>query len=130
MLPVQSQQSCALKNSALAPVDENSMVCAGSGQANQAGGCQGDSGGPFVCEEGGKWVLRGAVSWGSRMCQTNTYTVFARVSSYIDWFNQKMSGSYFTNLKLTGIHYCGYACACACGCGCGCKHILSLMQND
>ena len=69
------------------------MVCAGSGNANQAGGCQGDSGGPFVCEEKGKWVLRGAVSWGNSKCKTNYYTVFARVSSFIDWINQKMSGS-------------------------------------
>jgi len=61
----------------LIPVEEASMVCAGSGIANQAGGCQGDSGGPFVCEENGKWVLRGPVSWGNAMCKTNYYTVFA-----------------------------------------------------
>lgn len=69
------------------------MLCAGSGQANQAGGCQGDSGGPFVCKENDGWVLRGAVSWGNGMCRTEFYTVFARVSSFIDWLNQKMSGS-------------------------------------
>ena len=61
------------------------MLCAGTGVENQAGGCQGDSGGPFVCEEGGKWVLRGAVSWGNSMCRTKYYTVFARISSFIEW---------------------------------------------
>ena len=88
-----AHNQCSLINGQLVPVDEASMVCAGSGIANQAGGCQGDSGGPLVCEENGKWVLRGAVSWGNAMCKTNYYTVFARVSSFIDWINQKMSGS-------------------------------------
>jgi len=53
---------------------------------------QGDSGGPFVCNEGGRWVLRGAVSWGHSQCRTDHYTVFARVSSFIGWINSKMSG--------------------------------------
>ena len=86
------------------------MVCAGSGVANQAGGCQGDSGGPFVCEENGKWVLRGAVSWGDPTCKTNYYTVFARVSSFIDWINQKMSGSGEVILNCE-IHLCSAAIA-------------------
>lgn len=91
-LPVVEHNTCSRVNGRLAPVDEATMVCAGSGIANQAGGCQGDSGGPFVCEENGKWVLRGAVSWGNGMCTTDYYTVFARVSNFIDWINQKMSG--------------------------------------
>ena len=53
---------------------------------------QGDSGGPFVCNEGGRFVLRGAVSWGHSRCRTDHYTVFARVSSFIDWIKAKMSG--------------------------------------
>ena len=92
MLPVQSHQRCSEVNSILGPVDETSMICAGSGQANQAGGCQGDSGGPFVCNEGGKWILRGAVSWGDYMCSTETFSVFARVSSFKYWIDDKMSG--------------------------------------
>ena len=67
------------------------MVCAG-GQGK--GGCQGDSGGPFVCNEGGRWILRGAVSWGHSMCRTDHYTVFARVSSFVGWINQKMQGNF------------------------------------
>ncbi|KAL9955812.1 hypothetical protein ACROYT_G037195 [Oculina patagonica] len=92
ILPVVSHSQCNQRNSRLLPVDERSMVCAGSGTANQAGGCQGDSGGPFVCQEGGKWVLRGAVSWGNSMCRTDYYTVFARISSFIDWISQNMAG--------------------------------------
>ncbi|KAL9970715.1 hypothetical protein ACROYT_G023128 [Oculina patagonica] len=57
MLPVAEHSACSSVNGKLAPVDKTSMVCAG-GQGK--GGCQGDSGGPFVCDEGGKFVLRGA----------------------------------------------------------------------
>ncbi|KAL9955813.1 hypothetical protein ACROYT_G037196 [Oculina patagonica] len=92
ILPVVSHSQCNQRNSRVFPVDERSMVCAGSGTANQTGGCQGDSGGPFVCQEGGKWVLRGAVSWGHLMCRTDYYSVFARISSFIDWISQNMAG--------------------------------------
>lgn len=92
MLPVVSDARCKKRNGNLLPVDKTSMLCAGSGKKNQPGGCQGDSGGPFVCKENGKWVLRGAVSWGHRMCKTTKYTVFARISNFIDWINQNISG--------------------------------------
>ncbi|XP_031571755.1 chymotrypsin-C-like [Actinia tenebrosa] len=92
-LPVASHQKCDQANSNLVPVHEESMLCAGYATTGiHVSGCQGDSGGPFVCEEGGRWVLRGAVSWGNPKCLAeNTYTVFARVSSYIDWINQRTS---------------------------------------
>lgn len=89
MLPVASHRDCSRVNGRLLPVDERSMVCAGR---QGKGGCQGDSGGPFVCNERGRWVLRGAVSWGHSQCRTDHYTVFARVSSFISWINSKKSG--------------------------------------
>ena len=46
---------------------------------------QGDSGGPFVCNEGGRWVLRGAVSWGHQNRRTDFYTLFAKVSMFVNW---------------------------------------------
>ena len=55
---------------------------------------QGDSGGPLVCKENGRYVLRGAVSWGESTCSTNFYTVFARISNFIDWINNKISGEF------------------------------------
>ena len=27
-------------------------------------GCHGDSGGPLICEEDGRWFVRGIISWG------------------------------------------------------------------
>lgn len=94
MLPVQSHERCSNEWGRLGvPIDKKSMICAGSGKPGQAGGCQGDSGGPYVCEENGKWVLRGAVSWGHRMCRTDLFTVFARISSFRDWIDAKLKGN-------------------------------------
>lgn len=89
-LPVGSQSDCSRRNGAIVPIDERSMLCAG-GQGT-SGGCNGDSGGPLNCREGNSWVVRGVVSWGETGCPTDFYTVFARVSSYIDWINQNISG--------------------------------------
>ncbi|KAK3740435.1 hypothetical protein QZH41_015490 [Actinostola sp. cb2023] len=34
----------------------------------------------------GQWVVRGIVSWGDYKCRARTtYTVFARISSFVDW---------------------------------------------
>lgn len=34
----------------------------------------------------GQWILRGAVSWGDPKCRAGTtYSVFARISSFVDW---------------------------------------------
>ncbi|KAK3740262.1 hypothetical protein QZH41_017826 [Actinostola sp. cb2023] len=87
MLPVASHSDCSRVNGKLVAVDQRSMICAGG---RGKGGCQGDSGGPFVCNEGGRWVLRGAVSWGHGQCRTDHYTVFARVNSFVSWINQKI----------------------------------------
>ncbi|XP_028397984.1 chymotrypsinogen A-like [Dendronephthya gigantea] len=90
ILPVVSHYSCSKINGYLRPVIQNTMICAGG---EGKGGCQGDSGGPFVCNEGGQWVLRGAVNWGHKMCHTTYYSVFARISNYVNWINQKISDS-------------------------------------
>ena len=64
------------------------MVCAGAAGSSV---CNGDSGGPLVCEENGKWVLRGVTSWvTSKACPVITYSVYARVGSYVDWVKSKM----------------------------------------
>ncbi|XP_022803816.1 chymotrypsinogen B-like [Stylophora pistillata] len=90
VLQVVDHGRCQSVNGYMVPVDEDSMVCA---EGEGKGGCQenGDSGGPFVCNEGGRWVLRGAVSWGHGKCRTDHYTVFASVSNFVDWIKQKQS---------------------------------------
>ena len=106
-MPVVDHQTCADANSALATVEQQSMVCGGYGTTgNVISGCQGDSGGPFVCEENGRFVLHGAVSWGHPQCEADsTYTVFARVSSYVDWIKHKMAiGGWLTARLLQYDH--------------------------
>ena len=53
----------------------------------------------MVCEDGGRWYLQGAVSFGRRNCPTTHYTVFARVASYVDWI-QQVSGLIEILIKL------------------------------
>jgi len=81
VLPPVSQETCRKKWK----VEFLPHLCAGEARDGATGGCQGDSGGPLACEEGGRWVLHGVVSYGMKWCDVNYYTVFARVYSYIDW---------------------------------------------
>ncbi|EDO47153.1 predicted protein, partial [Nematostella vectensis] len=74
---------CKVKNDCHYKVLDKSMVCAGGAGSSI---CHGDSGGPLQCEENGHWVLRGVASWVARMhCPGEYYSVYARVSTYIDW---------------------------------------------
>ena len=83
-------------------MDESSMVCVG-GKGSSV--CNGDSGGPLSCMEGGRWVLRGAASWVTRKtCPGHTYSVYARVSSYINWINQQIQGTIFWRKKIVLIN--------------------------
>ena len=69
------------------------MLCAGV-EGTILSGCHGDSGGPYVCKNSaGRWVLQGAVSWGSPRCSASErYTVFARVAQFRNWIDQNTGG--------------------------------------
>ncbi|KAJ7377241.1 hypothetical protein OS493_030052 [Desmophyllum pertusum] len=82
-IPIVGHKDCQRK---WAMVHENEMICAGG---NNAGTCRGDSGGPLACIEGGKWILRGVTSWGHKKCRTDFFSVYARVSTYVDWIKSK-----------------------------------------
>lgn len=88
-MPVVSNAVCNKKNeNRITP----GMICAGKASGSIISGCHGDSGGPFVCKhKDNKWYLRGAVSWGSKYCEaSHRYTVFARISFYLDWIKKHM----------------------------------------
>ena len=77
------------------------MLCAGK-PGSVVSGCHGDSGGPYVCQNAaGRWVLQGAVSWGSGSCSASQmFTVFARVAKFKNWIDQHVaSGELFGLLR-------------------------------
>ena len=83
--------TCHAKNyRAIRIAIKDSMICGGG--APRVPGCQGDSDGPLSCFLNCRWELHGAVSHGSRYCQSSkTYTIFARVAKFQSWIKQKTS---------------------------------------
>ncbi|KAK3727162.1 hypothetical protein QZH41_015177, partial [Actinostola sp. cb2023] len=80
--PVVDHNTCKMKLDKFY-VNEKTMLCAGGARSSA---CSGDSGGPLVCEQNGRWVLHGAVSWGTNYrCPVDMYVVYVRISSYINW---------------------------------------------
>jgi len=62
------------------------MVCVlGNFNGQSTSACNGDSGGPLVCEEGGRWFVHGATSWG-RSC--TGYSIYNRAAYNQAWITQ------------------------------------------
>merc|ERR1719433_1441998 len=62
----------------------DSMICAGYPGVGGKDACQGDSGGPFVCNEGGKAIVAGVVSWGYGCADANYAGVYSNTAA-LDW---------------------------------------------
>jgi len=81
------------------------MICAA--EANNLGGkdaCGGDSGGPMITKETGSsgavpgqnYELIGVVSWGYGCAHKDYPGVYARVTTLMDWIQEKTVGSWMT----------------------------------
>jgi len=81
------------------------MICAA--EANNLGGkdaCGGDSGGPMITKETGSsgtvpgqnYELIGVVSWGNGCALKDYPGVYARVTTLMDWIQEKTVGSWMT----------------------------------
>merc|ERR1712051_570902 len=70
----------------------DSMICAGYPGTGGKDACQGDFGGPFVCNDGGKAVIAGVVSWGISCALPTHPGVYARTTYVLDWIKSQMSG--------------------------------------
>jgi len=70
----------------------DSMICAGFPGVGGKDACQGDSGGPFVCNDGGKAVVAGVVSWGNGCALPDYPGVYARTTFVLDWIKSQMGG--------------------------------------
>ena len=68
----------------------DSMICAGYPGVGGKDACQGDSGGPFVCNDGGKAVVAGVVSWGNGCALADYPGVYARTTYVLDWIKGHM----------------------------------------
>ena len=73
---------------------DDSMICAGYPGVGGKDACQGDSGGPFVCNDGGKAVVAGTVSWGISCADPNYPGVYARTTTALDWIKSNMVNLY------------------------------------
>jgi trypsin len=68
----------------------DSMICAGYRGVGEKDACQGDSGGPFICNDGGKAVIAGVVSWGNGCALPDYPGVYARTTHVLDWIKEHM----------------------------------------
>ncbi|XP_072523531.1 hyaluronan-binding protein 2-like [Salminus brasiliensis] len=71
---------------------DDSMFCAG----HMHGGvdsCQGDSGGPLICKQNSTSYVYGVVSWGDACGKKNKPGIYARVTHFLDWIDEKMRSS-------------------------------------
>uniref|UniRef100_A0A671NKN5 Neurotrypsin n=1 Tax=Sinocyclocheilus anshuiensis TaxID=1608454 RepID=A0A671NKN5_9TELE len=83
-----SQKRCMSRNVYGNRLDD-SMMCAGYMQG-KTDSCQGDSGGPLVCQKAETHYIYGVVSWGDSCGKKNRPGIYARVTKFIDWINEKM----------------------------------------
>ncbi|KAF7254196.1 Vitamin K-dependent protein C [Varanus komodoensis] len=67
----------------------DNMLCAGI-QGDSRDACDGDSGGPMVTKFKSTWFLIGLVSWGEGCGKLDNYGIYTKVSSYLDWIEEKM----------------------------------------
>jgi len=70
----------------------DAMICGGYPGVGGKDACQGDSGGPFVCNDGGKAVIAGVVSWGNGCALATHPGVYARTTYVLDWIKSQMNG--------------------------------------
>uniref|UniRef100_H0VTX3 Peptidase S1 domain-containing protein n=1 Tax=Cavia porcellus TaxID=10141 RepID=H0VTX3_CAVPO len=68
------------------------MLCAAEFE-KQRSVCRGDSGGPLVCPVQGVWYLVGVASWSTECLKPVGPSVFAKVSYFSQWIQEKKSAN-------------------------------------
>jgi len=89
-IPTMNSENCANMYSAEGvTIDEDAMLCGGYKQGGKDS-CQGDSGGPYVFKTKKGYTLQGVVSFGIGCARPGLPGVYARVSNFIPWIEQKV----------------------------------------
>lgn len=79
-------------------------VCAGfESQDNVQDACQGDSGGPLFVDDNGTDKLIGLVSWGIGCANQESPGVYAEVSAFLSWIDDRQNG-----LTVAGFNKIGF----------------------
>ncbi len=95
-MPIVSNQTCQTAMFDLAITSNH--ICAGLASGGKDS-CFGDSGGPLiVANTGGGWKLAGITSFGIGCARANTYGIYTRVSSYLDWIRSFVRFTHITSL--------------------------------
>ena len=68
----------------------DAMICAGYRGKGGKDACGGDSGGPFVCDNDGKAVVAGVVSWGEECALPKFPGVYSRTTHVLNWIKANM----------------------------------------
>ncbi|XP_063894618.1 brachyurin-like [Helicoverpa armigera] len=85
-VPVISNSLCRISFGSA--VQSSNICTSGAGGKNI---CSGDSGGPLVVNRNNRRILIGVTSYGSyRGCQVGAPAGYARVTSFINWINQRL----------------------------------------
>ena len=84
MVPTITNDDCNIKEAYNGQI-QHSMICAGYPGEGGKDSCQGDSGGPLVCNENGRAVLAGVVSWGDSCAKPGKPGVYSRVTRILNW---------------------------------------------
>ena len=89
MVPTITNDDCNIKVAYDGRVT-HSMLCAGYPGEGGKDSCTGDSGGPLVCNENGRAVLAGVVSWGDSCAKPDKPGVYSRVTYVLNWILENM----------------------------------------
>ena len=100
-VPVISNPTCSSAYGFKIP---ESMICAGYLGEGGKDSCGGDSGGPLVCNNGGKAIIAGVVSWGYDCADPEYPGVYSRTTHVLDWIKSQMV-SYSYQFQLSQNNY-------------------------
>ena len=99
-MPAITNSEC---NTAYSGAITTSMLCAGYPNVGGKDSCQGDSGGPYVCNDNGKAVIAGVVSWGNGCAHADFPGVYARVTIVLNWIQSNMVSNTVQSVSCTRI---------------------------